>query len=130
VDEFLEIRRLFDEFEKSVDPKDRIEKFKAGLACTNEYLEGVDTAGPDAKKVKNLKRSYTRILVASLSALTAITFDLWMEYFMVLFTEVLAEVQEILQLHPALQQGYDDFIRLHIEELRQSYNLWRSGGRT
>ena len=123
MDDLSEIARIFVEFENADDPEHRIKKFKAGVDQANECLVSLDAGEANDRRLKNLKLSYTRILLAYLSTLSAVPFTVWFDYIVVLLTDVSAEVEQVLELHPALREGYDDFIKLHREELRRIAKL-------
>lgn len=115
-----EINSLFKESERTLDPEQKIKKFKDAINQIKELLGG--SATPDESirlRLENIKSAYTRALLNALPSLMQIPLDVWIVYFIVLVSMVGPEVDVLLEKDPGLKAGYDEFIGLWIDTLRE-----------
>ena len=78
-------------------------------------LASVDPdAIPDAERklIANLRLAHTRRLLGQLVGLASVSMDAWFEYVGLLFGDLGAEVERLVQADAELKENYDRFLEL------------------
>lgn len=103
-------------FEKSNDHSKRTRHFEDAIEIINDHLE----ANPDTSYnvfIKNLKLTYTRILLEQLPSLSALDIEDWTRYLILLMQTVPNEIEVLMKEHVQLKGAKDAFIAIWIDEM-------------
>jgi hypothetical protein len=103
-------------FEKANNHSKRTRSFEDAIENLNSYLE----ANPDTSNkvfIKNLKLTYTRILLEQLPSLSALDIEDWTRYLMLLMQTVANETEALAKEHLQLRVNKDAFIAIWIDEM-------------
>ena len=113
-DELKEAERLLKEFEKSDSHTKRTRNFDDAIDLLNNYVEE-NPNSPDLVFIKNIKTSYTRILLEQSNDIKQIEMGDWIRYWSS-FLKVESEATKMLSENPILKEGYKKFISKWKEE--------------
>jgi hypothetical protein len=113
-DELKEAVRLLKEFEKSDSHTKRTRNFDDTIDLLNNYVEE-NLNSPDLVFIKNIKSSYTRILLKQSIDIRQIEMGDWIRYWSS-FLKVESEATKMLSENPILKEGYKKFISIWKEE--------------
>ena len=103
-------------FEKSNDHSKRTRHFEDAIENLNSHLE----ANPDTSHkvfIKNLKLTYTRILLEQLPSLSILDIEDWTRYLMLLMQTVPNETEALTKEHSQLKVNKEAFIAIWIDEM-------------
>ena len=110
-DDIAGTRRLFEKAEREADPGLKAHALEEALAL----LASVDPDEiPDAERrlIANLRLAHTRRLLGQLVGLASVSMDAWFEYVGLLFGDLGAEVERLVQADAELKENYDRFLEL------------------
>ena len=113
-DELKEAVNLLKEFEKSDNHTKRTRNFDDAIDLLNNYVEE-NPNSPDLVFIKNIKTSYTRILLEQSNDIKQIEMGDWIRYWSS-FLKVESEATKMLSENPILKEGYKKFISIWKEE--------------
>jgi len=119
-DEIKEAVNLLKEFEKSDSHTKKTRNFLDAIDLLNDYIE----ENPDSSHlgyIRNIKTSYTKILLQQLNNISQIEIEDWVIYFTSVYN-VKNEVTKILSENPILKEGYENFISIWKEEFIEFIN--------
>ena len=103
-------------FEKSNNHSKRTRSFEDAIENLNSHLE----ANPDTSHevfIKNLKLTYTRILLEQLPSLSALDIADWTRYLMLLMQTVPNETEALTKEYSQLRVNKEAFITIWIDEM-------------
>lgn len=119
-DELKEAVNLLKKFEKSDSHTKRTRNFNYAIDLLNDYIEEI----PDSSHlgyIRNIKTSYTKILLQQLNSISQIEIEDWYNYFASV-SKVQSEVTKILSENPILKEGFTNFISIWKEEFLEFIN--------
>jgi hypothetical protein len=119
--EIVEVRTSLEQAEKETDPIKKYEELRDGLDSIEFYLEEQQDPPEDLTLyIVNLKRSHTRRLLTQLISLMNLEIDVWLEYVVILITELQDEVKFAIKSDQTLKDNYDKFLSVWSDVLQEA----------
>lgn len=98
MDTLSEAIRFLEEFESTSDSERRIRKFEAGMNLLNGYVQNNPDLDEDTQqRIRDVRASYTRKLLISLSDVRGGSIEPWLEYARVLVLKMKPELDALLE---------------------------------
>ena len=110
-DDIAGTRRLFEKAEREADPELKAHALEEALALLAS-IDPDEISDAERKLVANLRLAHTRRLLGQLVGLASVSMDAWFEYVGLLFGDLGAEVERLVQADAELKENYDRFLEL------------------
>jgi hypothetical protein len=104
-------RRLFEKAEREADPDLKAHALEEALALL-AAVDPDEISDAERKLVVNLRLAHARRLLVQLVGLASVSMDAWFEYVGLLFGDLGAEVERLIQGDAGLKENYDRFLEL------------------
>ena len=110
-DDIASARRLFEKAEREADPELKAHALEEALVLLTS-IDPDEISDAERKLVANLRLAHTRRLLGQLVGLASVSMDAWFEYVGLLFGDLGAEVERLVQADAELKENYDRFLEL------------------
>jgi hypothetical protein len=111
----LEAVKILESWEKSIELPERMGDFERAVEILNECMQDADQTSLRSFII-NIKRTYTRKLLESLSFFPPLQMDEWFEYVKTMLLSVPDDIDVIIKEYPALKENEQNFINLWAEK--------------
>ena len=104
-------RTWFEKAERETNPELKAHALQEALALLASVDPG-ELSDAERKLIANLRLAHTRRLLVQLVGPGSVSMDAWFEYVSLLFDDLSAEVERLVQADAGLKENYDRFLEL------------------
>ena len=110
-DEIADARGLFEKAERETNPELKARALEEALALLAS-VDPDELSAAERSLIANLRLAHTRRLLVQLVGLASVSMDAWFDYVGLLFGDLGAEVERLIQADAGLKENYDRFLEL------------------